>query len=25
MNAIILLVFSLIGLFVGSKLRKKRD
>ena len=25
MNAIVLLVFSLIGLFVGSKLRKKRD
>jgi len=25
MNAIVLLVFSLIGLFVGSRLRKKRD
>lgn len=25
MNAIVLLVFSLLGLFVGSKLRKKRD
>ena len=25
MNAIVLLVFSLMGLFVGSKLRKKRD
>jgi len=25
MNAIVLLVFSLIGLFVGSKLRRKRD
>ena len=25
MNVIVLLVFSLIGLFIGSKLRKKRD